>query len=135
MSENDYSWVHEGGDAILVSGHQSYAKRLLIIKVGKRDVTLDDGTKFNINHKGSEGRLVKRGAGAWDPSTDLYPPDSPRALAILREQDLQEYLRRAEALVLNARRESSRNKRTRQRDITNAIAQLKTAQDLLEDPS
>lgn len=120
-----YDWIHPGGYALLVSGRTDFVQKVEIVKVGKRDVVLKDGEKFNLNHK-ARARLVRRGGGGWDPPSYLCAPDDPWPLRLLEEQQITECLRQAEALVIRARREKS----GRRRSIESARHHLTTALEL-----
>jgi len=55
-----------------------------IDRVLKRDVVLDDGTRFSLTRATAD---CIRGAprGAWDPTSDLYPADHPRVAKVRRD--------------------------------------------------
>lgn len=101
---NDYSWIQAGADAFVLYGRHDSVQKVQIVKVGKRDVVLDNGTKFNLTYKDGHGRLFKRGGGAWDPHSHLCSPDDRQILRLLDEQKIATYLSQAEKSVSLARR-------------------------------
>ena len=65
-------WVKPGAEAAIVCTHPYRYTPVEIVKVGKRDVVCDDGSRWNINN-------LRKRAGAWDPSYVLVARDSDEA--------------------------------------------------------
>lgn len=72
-------WLQPGSRVVTISGRDDIASDdLTIEKVGKRDVVLSNGVRFNRTAANmSTMSLYKRGEGAWTVGTNLYPSGAP----------------------------------------------------------
>lgn len=69
-------WLTVGAEVVELTQHHhggtGNIKRSTVQKIGKRDVVLANGSRFNVE------RLRKSQNSSWDPSTELLSPDDPR---------------------------------------------------------
>lgn len=73
-------WLHVGARVACHTIGLLRAQRVTfatVTKIGKRDVVLDNGSRFNVNH-------LSRSTGAYSPTTYLKPTDDPAVLRDLR---------------------------------------------------
>jgi hypothetical protein len=80
-------WIKPGAEVVVIGGshlHDHAGPVRSIDRVLKRDVVLDDGTRFSLTRASAD---CIRGAprGAWDPTSDLYPADHPRVSQVRRK--------------------------------------------------
>jgi hypothetical protein len=86
---SEREWLKVGAEVVTLrsdwrtNGHAP--KSATVEKIGKRDVVLDNGERFNVN------RLSRQQGGTWGWTVGLLPADSPvvaeaRAAAIHREK-------------------------------------------------
>lgn len=88
-------------------------------KVGKRDIVLANGERFNVSRP-------RKSNGAWDSPTELLKVDSDRALRLRNELNTAKRRNRASTHVDQAL------KLLRDRNIPDARAQLQAAIDVLD---
>jgi hypothetical protein len=73
------AWLRPGASVVCLSGRNGHPSPVLtVVRVMKRDVVLDNGDRWSRAHATANSRsLYKRGGGAWQPGSDLYPADAP----------------------------------------------------------
>lgn len=105
------AWVKVGAAVAVISSQRhtqhDRATTTTITKIGKRDIVLADGKRFNVNdywEDASGGHYQKRG-GTWGPSTYLYSVDHPKVTQVLARQR-RENVTDAVGLVLKSWRQS-----------------------------
>jgi hypothetical protein len=85
-------WVKVGAVVAVISLQRhtlnDQATKTTITKIGKRDIVLADGRRFNVNDFWGDdagGHYLKRG-GTRDPGTYLYSIDHPKVQDLLAKQ-------------------------------------------------
>ena len=94
--DEDRSWVKVGAKVAEV-GSQSVGPNRTITKIGKRDIVLDDGSRYSVRW------LTQQGADVWS-QWRLVSADHPRVAALRRRDALQVEARKLEQCVLDLRR-------------------------------
>ena len=88
-------WLHVGAEvATMRSDHRSHGHAptfAKVAKIGKRDVVLDDGQRFNVS------RLDRREGGDWGWTVRLLPADAPVVTEAVERYRHQQKVSRAKA--------------------------------------
>lgn len=112
------------GDRVVVvrqarSGDMHMMIETTVEKVGKRDIVLANGERFNA-------RRPHKSNGSWDSPTEVLKVDDPRALRLRSELNQAKRRNRASVHVDEA------TKLLRGRNVPDARAQLQAAIDVLD---
>lgn len=78
-------WLHVGSELAVVT--ETTVSPVKVVKIGKRDIVLDDGTRFTLNNRWGDEFVRYVGDGAWRrPEAYLVPRDHRRAVTVAAKQ-------------------------------------------------